>query len=116
MTSEHTIDANNRTIGRVASEAASVLMGKNNAKFSRNIAPKIKVTIANASKVRIPENKLIQKHYFRFSGYPGGRKGETMERVISKKGFTEIFENAVFGMLPKNRLRKSMMKNLTIAD
>ncbi|MBI3633122.1 MAG: 50S ribosomal protein L13 [Candidatus Vogelbacteria bacterium] len=113
---EYTIDAKNRTIGRVASEAASILMGKNKAQFSRNIAPQVKVIIENASKARVPENKLIQKYYFRFSGYPGGRKGESMEKVIAKKGFKALFESAVYGMLPKNRLRKPMLKNLNITE
>ncbi len=78
MTTEYIIDANNRTIGRIASEAASVIMGKNSPAFAKNISPKQKVKIINAAKVKIPAKKFGEKIYYRFSGYPGGRKSETM--------------------------------------
>ena len=116
MTSEHTIDAKNRTIGRVASEAANFLMGKDMASFVRNAAPKVKVNIVNASKTKVTQKKMIEKVYYSFSGYPGGRKGESLEKVLSKKGFNEVYINAVYGMLPKNKLRKLMMKNLHITE
>lgn len=116
MTTEHTIDATNRTLGRIASEAASVIMGKNTSAFARNVLPKVKVNIVNASKTKITEKKMNEKEYFRFSGYPGGRKSEKLGRVIEKAGYEEVFRKAVYGMLPKNKLRKDMMKNLVVTD
>ncbi len=113
---EYKIDASNKSIGRVASEVAVFLMGKNTPQFQRNINPDIKVKILNASKVKITQKKKKEKRYQRYSGYPGGLKTRTMEEVINKKGYKEVFEKAVYGMLPSNRLRKGMMKNLIIND
>ncbi len=113
---EYTIDATNKAVGRVATEAAVLLMGKDTPAFRRNVAPEVKVTIENASKIKFDPKKLKGKIYQRYSGYPGGRKERTMEEVIDKKGYSEIFEKAVYGMLPSNRLRSVMMKNLFITD
>ena len=111
------IDAENRTIGRVASEAASLLMGKNNPDFARNAQPTGRVNIINASKANIPHKKLEGKLYFRFTGYPGGRKSETLGNMIKKGGgYTEVFTKAVWGMLPSNKLRSIMIKNLNISE
>ena len=114
---EHKIDATNKTVGRVATEAAMVLMGKNTPHYKRNQNPEVTVVIENASKVRITTpKKLKMKTYQRYSGYPGGLKVSTMEEVIEKKGYGEIFRKAVHGMLPANKLRKQMMKNLVINE
>lgn len=113
---EYQIDASNKAVGRVASEAAVFLMGKNTPEFQRNITPNVKVIISNASKAKISQKKMKEKEYQRYSGYPGGLKTRTMEEVIEKKGYKDIFEKAVYGMLPSNRLRKGMMKNLVIND
>ncbi|GMQ94972.1 MAG: 50S ribosomal protein L13 [Patescibacteria group bacterium] len=114
---EHKIDATDRPIGRVATEAAIVLRGKNTVQFQRNIAPSVKVEIVNASKATgFNPKKMQEKTYKRFSGYPGGLKIITMERIIEKKGYGEVFRKAVYGMLPANKLRKIMMKNLTVAE
>lgn len=110
------IDADGRAVGRIASEAASVLMGKDNAIFARNIVPKVSVDVVNASKARIPATKLSMKEYFRHSGYPGGGTTETMDKVIKKFGHAEIVRRAVYGMLPKNKLRKIMMKGLSVTN
>lgn len=113
---EYTIDALNRTVGRVASEAAFKLMGKNKADYQPNIAPNVKVNIINTSKAIIPVKKLKAKEYKRHSQYPGGQKIETMEKVIEKFGHGEVFKRAVYGMLPKNKLRSIMMNNLTVSE
>ena len=113
---EHTIDATNRAVGRVASEAAMLLMGKDTPAFRKNIVPEVKVTVENASNIKFDPKKLKGKIYQRYSGYPGGRKERTMEEVIEKKGYKGIFEKAVYGMLPGNKLRSVMMKNLIITD
>lgn len=113
---EHTIDATNRALGRVASEVATILMGKDTPEFRRNIAPKVSVTIVNASKLKISKRKADGKIYQRYSGYPGGRREWTMAKEIEKDGHVDIFTRAVRGMLPSNKLRPEMLKNLTVED
>jgi large subunit ribosomal protein L13 len=113
---EHTIDATNKSIGRVATQAAVFLMGKDTALFKKNVAPKVKVKIENVSKANISVKKIKETKYNRYSGYPGGLKKVSMEKIIENKGYSEIFRKAVYGMLPANRLRKVMMKNLVIKD
>ncbi len=113
---KHVIDAKNRSIGRVATEAAVLLMGKNLPEFARNNVPEVKVEITNTSKANIDEKKKTQKTYSRYSGYPGGLRQPTMNEVISKKGYGELFKEAVSGMLPKNKLRQKMMNNLIVKE
>jgi len=91
-------------------------MGKNLPEFKRNSIPDVKVEILNASKASIGDKKLVQETYARYSGYPGGLRKPTMEKVIAKKGHAELFKVAVFGMLPKNKLRAKMIQNLTITE
>ena len=113
---KYTLDAENKKIGRVATEAAVFLMGKNLTTFKRNSIPEVKVEIRNSSKLLIDQNKREQKTYNRYSGYPGGLRQPTMEQVIAKKGYREILKEAISGMLPKNKLRSKMMNNLTITE
>ncbi len=114
---EHTIDAKNKSIGRVASEAASFLMGKTSAKYKRHVAPTdVSVKIINAKFAHIPVRKNLQKRYRTYSGYPGGLKKPTMQNVIDSKGHKELFIKAVYGMLPRNKMRTGMMKRLTVTD
>lgn len=113
---KHTIDATNKKLGRVASEAAAYLMGKNTTSFVRNKVFEMQVNITNASKVAISDKKRDTKEYKRFSGYPSGLKIETMRKVIAKAGYTEIFKKAVYNMLPSNKLRSKRMKNLIITE
>ncbi len=113
---KYTINAEGRTIGRVASEAAKILIGKNTPAFEKNKITGGQVTILNASKVKLSEKKLGAKTYARYSGYPGGLTQEKMAHVIGKKGYAEIFNLAIYGMLPSNKLRAKMMKNLTVSE
>ncbi len=113
---EKTIDATDKAIGRVATEAAVFLMGKNSADYARNKAPKNKVTIINASKAKITGNKMTEALHERYSGYPGGFKEQSKEHIIEKKGYTKLFTLAVYGMIPANKLRSIAMKNLTISE
>jgi len=110
------IDAQNRTIGRVASEAAMALMGKDKANYKDNVEPKEKVEIKNASKARINIKKKKDKVYTRYTGFHSGLKFTTLGEMIEKKGYEEVFKKAVYGMLPNNRLRKIMMNNLKVTD
>jgi large subunit ribosomal protein L13 len=114
MQKEYRIDANKKSLGRVASEAAVFLRGKNNPDFVPNRVPDIKLIVANIDSVKITGKKMEQKEYKNFSGYPGGLKITNMNEIIKKKGIEYVFKHAVRGMLPKNKLRKEMMKNLVI--
>ena len=91
-------------------------MGKNRADFAKNTVPDVEVEVNDASKMSISEKRLTEKVYYHHSGYPGGLKQNTMERVIEKKGAKEVLRRAVYGMLPKNKLRARMMTRLTIND
>lgn len=113
---KYEIDAKGKRVGRIATQAAALLMGKNTPEFERNVAPDVKVVITNASKAAIDDKKLEQKAYSRFSGYPGGLKKEAMGKLAARKGFGEIFRKAVKGMLPKNKLQAKMLKNLTVTE
>ncbi len=75
-----------------------------------------KVIVSNASKMAISEKKMAEKKYSQFSGYPGGLKMVSMPRMIEKKGYGEVLRNAVYGMIPANKLRKQIMKNLIISE
>ncbi len=112
----HTIDATEQSIGRVASAAAKILVGKAAAGFTRNNVSPVTVTITNASRAKISEAKLNTKQYKRYSGYPDGLRSDTMAHVISKKGYSEIFRLAVYGMVPSNKLRSRIMKNLIVKE
>ena len=114
MSNQITIDAAGKSLGRVASEAAVVLRGKDSPSFERNTAPKNKVTIENASKMLITEKKRQTKNYQHYTGHPGGQRDQSMAEVIAKKGYEEVLRKAVFGMIPSTRLRPGIMKNLTI--
>lgn len=111
---EYQIDAQGKKLGRIASEAASVLMGKNRTDFVRNAIPNIKVKINNSSKISITNKKMSEKVYKAYSGYPGGLKERSMKKVVTDKGMSEALRIAIKGMLPKNKLRDRMMKNLII--
>jgi len=111
---EYTIDATDRTLGRVASEAAHALLGKRSVKFVKNAAMPIKVTIENASKLHLPKKRQEGKVYTHYTGYPGGLREVRMDMLISKKGIEEVVRKTVDGMIPRNKLRTPRMKNLII--
>ena len=110
------IDAQNKRLGRLASEVATILMGKNRADFARNTVADAKVKIVNAGKIFVTNKKMDNKIYKNYSGYPGGLKEASMRKVVAVKGMKEALRIAVKGMLPINKLRPRMMKNLTIID
>ncbi len=112
----YTIDAQGKKIGRVASEAASILMGKNSVKYARNIVPEVKVAIINTAQAYINSKKKLDKEYVTFTGFRGGINTEKLGDLIERKGSSEAFKRAVYRMLPSNSLRKAMMKNLTITE
>lgn len=107
------INASGQTIGRLASKVSYLLMGKNKPFYYPNKTPEIKVIIENISDIKFTGKKYDQKKYYHFSGYPGGIKTERL-RDIFKKNKDKLFVNVIYNMLPKNRLRKFMIKNLII--
>ena len=111
---KYTIDAKGQKIGRVATDAAHHLMGKHTTSFAKNTIADIEVEIVNASKVEIHPKKYVQKEYKRYSGYPGGLKHRKLQDVVAMKGHAELLRTAVKGMLPGNKLRPEIMKNLKI--
>lgn len=111
-----TIDATDKTLGRVASAAANVLLGKNKVTFIKHQVNSEGVTITNASKIRISGNKERDKQYIRYSGYPGGQKKESYAMLTARRGHKEVIRRAILGMLPKNKLQVQRIKLLTIKD
>lgn len=116
MTNIHTIDASGRSLGRVASEASRLLMGKTSASYRANKKPEVKVSIINASKTKTSEKQLTTVLHEKYSGHPGGLRFKTNGDIIKDKGWKGLYELAVYGMLPSNKLRPLMMKNLTITE
>ncbi len=112
---KYTIDAQGRSLGRVASEAAHVLMGKNNPDFEKHTVADVKVTILNTDTLNISPKKASTKIYTHYTGYPGGLRKQTLENLKEKKGVEEVLRKAVYGMLPGNKLRAKIMKNLVIS-
>jgi large subunit ribosomal protein L13 len=112
--STYTIDATDRTLGRVCSEAASALLGKKSVHFAKNQALPVTVTVENASKLHLPARRTQGKVYTRYTGYPGGLYEMTMADMITKKGIAEVVKKTVDGMIPRNKLRKPRMKNLIV--
>ncbi len=113
---EHTIDATNQKLGRVAAKAAKLLIGKDKTSFVKNAVVGEKVKVLNASKISITDKKLKTETHAKYSGYPGGLRKDPLDRVASKKGYSELIKHAVNGMLPKNKLRTKFMLNLEVTE
>ena len=109
----HVIDASGKTLGRLATQIAGLLMGKHKPIYSPNLDTGDYVVVINADKVRVTGNKAKQKTYYRHSGYPGGLKSITLEKMMQTNP-TRVIEYAVKGMLPHTRLGASMKKKLRV--
>ena len=109
----HVIDASGKTLGRLSTQIARLLMGKHKPIFSPNLDTGDYVVVINAEKVRVTGNKPRQKFYYRHSGYPGGIKSISLERMMQTHP-TRVIEHAVKGMLPHTRLGASMKKKLKV--
>jgi len=112
----YTIDATDRTLGRVCSEAANALLGKKSVHFVKNMALPMEVIIENASKLHLPSRRTKGKIYTHYTGYPGGLREIRMDEMIAKKGIAEVVKKTVDGMIPRNKLRKPRMMNLVVKD
>jgi len=109
----HVIDASGKVLGRLATQVAGLLMGKHKPIFSRNLDTGDFVIVINADKVRVTGNKAKQKVYYKHSGYPGGLKTVTFEKMMQTNP-ARVIEYAVKGMLPHNRLGAKMFKKLRV--
>lgn len=107
------VDAEGLTLGRLAAEVAKILKGKNKPMYTTHLDVGDHVVVVNADKVVLTGKKLQNKVYYRHSGYPGGLK-ETSYEVLMKEKPEMALEKAVRGMLPKNRLGRSMLAKLHV--
>lgn len=107
------VDAEGKTLGRLASQIAMILKGKHKPIYSPHLDVGDYVIVVNAEKVRVTGRKLEQKFYYRHSGYPAGLKSISLKDQLSRYP-TRVLEAAVRGMLPKNRLGRRMIKKLKI--
>jgi large subunit ribosomal protein L13 len=111
---KHTIDAQGKKLGRIASQAAAVLMGKNSVTFAKNVVAEGKVEIVNVDQADVTAHKKISDVYVTYTGHRGGLNKESLGHLIDRRGMTEVFRRAVYRMLPDNKLRDRRMKNLII--
>jgi large subunit ribosomal protein L13 len=107
------IDAKDAVLGRLAVKIATFLRGKNKPVFTPNVDTGDFVIVINADKVKLTGNKLDQKMYYRHSGYPGGLKSETARELLSRCP-EKVITEAVWGMLPKGRLGRALLKKLKV--
>lgn len=113
MNKEITIDADGKIFGRLATEIATLLRGKNHPSFLPYKMPRITVRVKNIDKIKLTGKKVKQKVYIHHTGYPRGLRMKTYEEQVQKDP-TRAFRLAVLGMLPKNRQRTKLIKNLII--
>ena len=116
MIKNYKIDVAGKKLGRVASDIAAILIGKNNPDFQKNQIADVKVEVINASKMDITDKKARNKVYTNYSGYPGGLKKRTLNELSVEKGFAGVLERAVTGMIHNNKLKDKILKNLIIKE
>ena len=109
----HLVDAEDKVLGRLAVKIASILSGKNKAQYSPNADLGDFVVVVNAEKVKVTGNKFSQKNYYHHTGYPGGLKTKSFEKM-QEDSPEKIIEKAVKGMLPKNKLANQIIKKLKV--
>jgi len=107
------IDAKDKTLGRIATQVASLIMGKHKPIYAPHIDTGDYVVVINVAKVKVTGKKAEQKVYYRHSGYPGGLKSQRFEELFDKDP-VRVMELAVRGMLPHNRLGRAMLKKLKV--
>ncbi len=110
----HSIDAKDKVLGRLAVEVASKLTGKGKVNYVPYLDNGDFVVVTNARYVTVTGKKMQQKNYYRHSGYPGGLKVENFEKLIERRP-DEVIRHAVWGMMPKTKLGKAMIKRLEIS-
>jgi large subunit ribosomal protein L13 len=113
---KYTIDAQGKKIGRIASQAAAALLGKNSPDFAKNKVNEGQVEIVNASGIDLSSKKKSGDVYVTYTGHRGGLNSESLGELIDRRGMAEVFRRAVKRMLPDNKLRDRRMKNLIIKE
>lgn len=109
----HVVDAEGKTLGRLATKIAMVLRGKVKPEFTPHVDMGDHVIVINAAKVSVTGKKLQDKEYQYYSGYPGGQKSFNLAYMLERKP-EEVFRRAVWGMLPKNVIGRRMIKRLNV--
>lgn len=109
----HVMDAKDRILGRIATEIAVKLRGKDKPEFAPHMDMGDFVIVVNADKIKVTGNKLSQKKYHRYTGYPGGIREISLEKLI-KKDPEEVIRRSVRGMLPKNKIGRELLKKLKV--
>ena len=109
----YVIDAEGQTLGRLSSEIAKILRGKNKPTFTPHVDTGDNVIVVNAEKVKVTGKKLEQKIYYKHSDYPGGMRETTLKEMLDKKP-TDVITLAVKGMLPKGPLGRTMIEKLHV--
>jgi large subunit ribosomal protein L13 len=109
------IDAKDQVLGRIATKAASILRGKTKPTFTPHVDTGDNLIIINAGQVKLTGKKWEDKQYYRHSGYPGGIKSLSARQLLERKP-TELLKKAIVGMLPKNRLGRSLRANMRIYE
>ena len=110
------VDATGHSLGRLASEIAKILRGKHKASFTPHVDCGDNVIVINAEKVVLTGAKMTERVYLSNSGYPGGQKSITPERMIKVRGWDALYRKVVKGMLPKNRLGAKLINNLYVYE
>jgi len=109
----YVVDAEGQTLGRLATQIADTLRGKNKPQYTPHVDTGDFVIVVNAEKILVTGNKLDQKRYYRHSGYPGGIRSRTLREQLERRP-TEVIRTAVKGMLPKNRLAARQLTKLKV--
>lgn len=109
----YVVDADGKTLGRLATELARRLRGKHKPEYTPHVDTGDYIVVVNAEKIRVTGRKATDKVYYHHTGYPGGIKGISFEKQIQKAP-ERVIEHAVKGMLPKNRLGRAMFKKLKV--
>ena len=109
----HLVDATDVPLGRLSSQIAQILRGKHKPTYAPHLDTGDYVVVVNCEKVAVTSNKSRDKIYYRHSGFPGGLREESFERLLSRRP-EQVIERAVRGMLPKNRLGRQMLKKLKV--
>lgn len=110
------VDATGHSMGRLCSEVAKMLRGKNKVNYTPHVDCGDNVIIINAEKAILTGDKWTDRKYVRYSGYPGGQRTETPQVVMDKKGVYDLYRKMVRGMLPKNRLGDKIINNLYVYE
>ncbi len=112
---EYIIDATGKRLGRMATEIASILLAKNTTHIAKNVVEPVTIKVVNASKPSITEKRGTEE-FQSYSGFPGGRRVETLAHLAKRLGYGEVIRRVVGGMLPKNKLHSLRLKNLEVSE